>query len=105
MEPVTLRREARFLEQPDEPRQLPERHRLGRGKAVADLVDREMRRKARLLEGLRRAVRRPARAFEHAPGAVLQDRLLRLDPARELIRAAKEEERDALERILAGRDP
>ncbi len=46
--PVPAGRKARFLQQRDEPRQLPEADRLGRSKALLDVLDRQVGRDSHL---------------------------------------------------------
>ena len=95
IEPVALRREARVLEQPDEARQLPERHRLGRGEAVLDLARREIgRRPSRALERLQRLraglPHRCRRVTSHLPAPSRAS--LRIDALGELAVVGEEQE-------------
>src|SRR5262249_18402561 len=82
VEGMALRRKSRLLEQRYEPRQFPERHRIGRSKALLDLARGQAGREADLGKRLRRRALAETLAVLDHPEAAVEPRAVRLDPRR-----------------------
>jgi hypothetical protein len=102
IEPVPERREARIFKEPDEARQLPERHGLRRGEAVLNLARREVGWNLDAREALQRLRRPPDRHVVELPFAVAKPCLARVDPFGELAVVGEEQHGDPAQRVLVG---
>jgi hypothetical protein len=99
IEPMPQCREAGTFQQRDEARQLPERHRLGRGEAVLDLARGEIGRHLEARQALEWGGRAPHSHVRELPHPVTELRLAGIDALGELAVVGEEQHGDPAQRL------